>query len=180
MPANIIEAHHPQCYEFLHDHFQDREIEGIEVGTLAGDLTARLLSSALNLKLLITIDPWKHKDGDLFEAGRGQDWLDSLRDQAKAKLAQFGTRCVIWQDTSDNALTDLILSGKKFDFVWIDGDHNYEQVRRDIAHAKALVKDGGLIGGHDYGTGDRVKEAVHEAFGQNVELGGDLTWMSRV
>jgi hypothetical protein len=48
------------------------------------------------------------------------------------------------------------------DMVFIDGDHRYETVVKDIKKAFDLLKNGGLICGHDYGHQDwpGVKQAV--------------------
>lgn len=60
-----------------------------------------------------------------------------------------------------------------FDFVYIDADHTYEMVKRDINLWYPLVKSGGIIGGHDYGFPDEVvryggvQKAVDEIFGNN-------------
>ena len=52
------------------------------------------------------------------------------------------------------------------DFVFIDADHSYEAVKRDIAAWLPKVKSGGVIAGHDYchWPGFGVIEAVTEAF----------------
>lgn len=47
----------------------------------------------------------------------------------------------------------------KVDMVFIDGDHRYETVLKDIDKAIELLVSGGLICGHDYNW-DSVKEAV--------------------
>jgi predicted O-methyltransferase YrrM len=60
-----------------------------------------------------------------------------------------------------------------FDFIYIDADHSYNGVREDIKVWTPLVKEGGLIGGHDYGRvrWPGVKLAVDEKFGEeNVIL----------
>jgi hypothetical protein len=60
-----------------------------------------------------------------------------------------------------------------FDFVYIDADHSYEAVKKDIEIWLPLIKAGGMIGGHDYGFPDEavryggVQEAVDEIFGSN-------------
>lgn len=41
------------------------------------------------------------------------------------------------------------LKPRTFDFIYIDGSHYYEDVRRDIDLAKILIKDGGCICGDD-------------------------------
>ena len=54
------------------------------------------------------------------------------------------------------------------DMVFIDGDHRYNTVVRDIDKAQKLVKEGGIIAGHDYEhrIWPGVKKAVDETFKQ--------------
>lgn len=42
-----------------------------------------------------------------------------------------------------------ILTGRKLDLLFIDGDHSYEGVKSDYLMYKSLVKSGGLIAFHD-------------------------------
>jgi len=44
---------------------------------------------------------------------------------------------------------ERILRGNKLDFLFIDGDHSYEGVRRDFAMYSPLVRKGGIIAFHD-------------------------------
>jgi len=60
-----------------------------------------------------------------------------------------------------------------FDYVYIDGDHSYEGVTRDLASYFPKIKIGGLILGDDYGWG-RVSEAV-KAFIKTRK--DDLLWL---
>ena len=56
-----------------------------------------------------------------------------------------------------------------FDFVYIDADHSEEAVTSDFGLWCPKVREGGLLGGHDYnGVGDKkgrfgVKKAVDKA-----------------
>lgn len=61
--------------------------------------------------------------------------------------------------------------------VFLDGDHSYESVCRDIAMWYPKVKSGGYFGGHDYFI-DSVKQAVAERVGQVETLG--TVWFKRV
>lgn len=45
--------------------------------------------------------------------------------------------------------TEDILQGELLDFLFIDGDHTYEGVKKDYEMYKHLVKDGGYIAFHD-------------------------------
>lgn len=56
-----------------------------------------------------------------------------------------------------------ILKGGNFDFIFIDGAHDYESVRNDIKIAFSALKPGGIICGHDYhNQGVGVRRAVGE------------------
>ena len=55
------------------------------------------------------------------------------------------------------------LINEPVDFIYIDGNHDYEYVLWDIANAWGLCKTGGVIGGHDYYDHQfGIKRAVDE------------------
>lgn len=57
------------------------------------------------------------------------------------------------------------------DFVFLDADHEYQQVKRDITEWLPKVRVGGIIAGHDYHDGGPgVILAVQETFGCNFWL----------
>lgn len=63
------------------------------------------------------------------------------------------------------------------DMVFIDGDHRYETVIKDIKHALTISKPGALISGHDYGhpTWPGVEKATKELF-DNVSVVDTIWW----
>lgn len=63
----------------------------------------------------------------------------------------------------------------KVDMVFIDGDHRYNTVVKDIKKAYELLREGGLICGHDYGFEGwpGVKQAVDEYVGE-VQIEGSI------
>lgn len=60
------------------------------------------------------------------------------------------------------------------DMVFIDGDHRYETVLRDIDKAYELVRSGGIISGHDYDW-DSVKQAIAVKLG-SVQSEENIWW----
>lgn len=140
------------------------KIEGIEIGTQRGLTLYYLLENVANLRRMIAIDP------------------APLWDEFNENIKNYRDRIQIIQLTSDRATP--IWKPEEFDFVWIDGDHSYEQVKRDIQNYLPFVKKGGFIGGHDFGPtacGCGVIMAVNEIFGnKNIELGEDYTWWKYV
>ena len=64
---------------------------------------------------------------------------------------------------------------KSLDFVFIDGSHEYKDVKADIKAWSKKVKKGGYIGGHDYSDHEGVRKAVIEVFGECPA--GETSWM---
>jgi len=75
---------------------------------------------------------------------------------------------------SDEAILDF---KKEFDFVYIDGLHTYEQVKKDIINYYNIINDDGFIGGHDY---NYVKNAINDTI-KNVDYTfSDSSWIKKI
>jgi predicted O-methyltransferase YrrM len=61
------------------------------------------------------------------------------------------------------------------DFIFIDADHAYESVKKDIQAWWPKLKKGGIMSGHDYFNPFGVKQAVDEIF-SNVQISSDRIW----
>ncbi len=71
---------------------------------------------------------------------------------------------------------------ESLDFVFIDGSHDYDDVKDDILAWLPKVKKTGIIGGHDYGKKDDnacgVQQAVDEIFGkENITVHESTSWI---
>jgi hypothetical protein len=71
-----------------------------------------------------------------------------------------------------------------FDLVFIDADHSYEGVKRDINAWLPLVRNGGILCGHDFFDGPLarhpgVARAVTELLGCNIEVSSTV-WIHKV
>jgi cephalosporin hydroxylase len=62
------------------------------------------------------------------------------------------------------------------DFVYIDGDHNYEAVVADMQAWLPKVRAGSFLGGHDYDLPE-VWRAVADTFGAPIYLFSDHSWI---
>jgi hypothetical protein len=56
------------------------------------------------------------------------------------------------------------------DFVYIDADHSYIAVKKDIAAWAPKMKKGGILAGHDYGSHESVRQAVQELLGDRANV----------
>lgn len=140
--------------DFLLNMIKDRGfVKGIEIGTLQGDTVAYILAGEELLQML-SVEP-------------------TLLPTAKEVQAKYSTRLTIINKTSDNAIASI---HGLYDFVWVDGDHATEQVRRDILNYWPLVRVGGVMGGHDYNLVHGVMPAVDDIFKNAVNLAEDGVW----
>lgn len=84
--------------------------------------------------------------------------------------------------TSDEAFKEMTDKPvpQCFDVVYIDGDHRYEQVKKDVVNYSILVRQGGFLAGHDYCEDhEGVIRAVNESYGQPDAVFLDANWVVR-
>lgn len=66
----------------------------------------------------------------------------------------------------DSALSAEDYADGSVDFVFIDADHSYEGVKKDILAWLPKVKKGGVLSGHDYAWHLPIQMACNDVFGQ--------------
>lgn len=145
----------------------------IEIGSFVGESTVLFAKS---FKKVIAIDPFMEGYDESDPTSHSFDFDNVYQTYLDRVTIHSNIETIV--DTSDNAVKDL--SGKEFDFIYIDGIHTYEQVKKDIENYLPLVKKGGVIGGHDYVNGGHlvgVYNAVNEMFGQPDKVFVDKSWI---
>lgn len=152
---------------FIENHFNGKNLTGVEIGTADG-YNAKNMLSRLAIDKLYLIDPFEPWiDGKLLEY--------SDFERALKNLSEFKERVVFIRKFSENAVDDI---PDDLDFIYIDGNHSYDYVKKDIELYYPKVRPGGVIGGHDFAGGFiGVIRAVLQ-FSDNVNLdlhteGGD-------
>jgi hypothetical protein len=131
-----------------------------EIGVFFGT-NARRMFKKLNVEKMFLVDPYK-KYQDYEKEKNVLMFLPSSFKLALIVLKRYTNRIVPLQMTSEDAV-DFIPND--LDMVYIDGNHAYEYVKRDIELYYQKVKSGGLIGGHDIegnSNGEDVRRAVFE------------------
>lgn len=135
---------------------------GIEIGTAEGVTTEHLLSSIPTLKLF-GIDPYPtYIDWDGNQPAAEKNKATYLE-----RTAQFSDRLQHIYKESDDAHPDF--ANDSMDFVFIDGLHTYEQVKKDCNNYWPKLKKGGFLIGHDFARIQGVNKAVNE-FSDKVGL----------
>ena len=153
---------------FIGRQCNGKELIGVEVGTQEG-INAESMLKTLNIKKLYLVDPFipytdknmeKEEEVYLFkskivteldkilvlpESSHSEENLINFEKEAKKRLKSYNSVEFI-KKMSDDALDDI---PNKIDFVYIDGNHSYENVKRDLNNYYAKLKKGGYLCGHD-------------------------------
>lgn len=116
---------------------------GAEIGVDQG-LYSEVLCRANPDLHLYCIDAWKAYRG--YTDFTSQAHLNANRENALTNLAPYN--CTIVQEFSRDAVRRY--SDQYFDFVYIDGNHEFLHVTEDIYYWGSKVKVGGILAGHDY------------------------------
>ena len=134
-------------------------------------LTARALKLADPSIRLTLIDAWRPLEpiGYIQKSRRTlEDW-----DTVYAGVCrEFGCARIIRLTTQDAA--EVV--GGPFDLIFIDADHRFKAVLRDIELYLCKLATPGIFAGHDIGKAG-VREAVTQLVGEDYELGSEKTWL---
>lgn len=141
----------------------------IEIGTAYAGNAFHLLSNT-EIKRLICVDPYIY-----YPAMPGftcQEEYDTLYQFAKDRLSPFKNVDILRLDSKEafSLLEDA-------DLVFLDGSHNYEDVKWECENYQFLVD--GVLAGHDYNIFEGVNRAVDEFGGDRVEhLPGNIWYIN--
>jgi hypothetical protein len=131
---------------------------GVEIGVQRGDYAEQMLKAIPGLQYY-GVDAWTHYEGyrDIRASKHGQAGYDDLFNRTSARLAPYGAHLIRkWSVDAHKDFPDSF-----FDFVYIDGNHEFEHVTEDIANWSKKVKKGGIISGHDYARIHRWHLKLH-------------------
>jgi hypothetical protein len=117
---------------------------GAEIGVDQGLYSEVLCKANPDLELH-GIDSWKAYKG--YSDYTSQAHIDANRADALFRLANY-PKVKIVQKFSMDAVKDY--PDNYFDFVYIDGNHEFKHVTEDIYHWGKKVRKGGILAGHDY------------------------------
>jgi hypothetical protein len=146
----------------------------IEIGSYAGESTAIF---AKHFKKVIAVDAWQdgYDDNDIASHSMPLSEVEKVFDE---RIKESGNISKI-KRKSDDALPYI---QDKIHFVYIDGMHTFEQVKKDIANYLPLLNgDSCFIAGHDFSDGwIGVKNAVLESLGKPEWIFEDNSWLFKV
>lgn len=160
--------------KYISGYSDTKKMKMIEIGSYAGEST---MIFADHFETVLSIDPYIENYDPKDSACKFAP-LAVVYEKFKSNIHKFKNISHV-RKKSDDAVSSLKIN--HFDFVYIDGIHRYEQVKKDISKYLPLIKNGGFLGGHDYSRGhEEVIKAVDEMIGSPDQKFLDGSWIKLV
>ena len=123
--------------------------KAVEIGQRVGK-NAEVMMKETDIKQLYLVDPYLPYQDDTRIKNKlvTGEYQGFYKKGMLHRLCHFGDRISILNTTSQKAST--LFDDKTFDYVYVDGDHHYEQVLNDIKSWYPKLKEDGVMGGHDF------------------------------
>ena len=116
----------------------------LEIGTYGGGTLLLLSQIASKDALIISIDLPEGKFGGGYPKWKASIYKSFATNNQKIRLIRADSH-----DPKSLEKVKKFLKGNKLDFLFLDGDHTYQGVKKDFKNYSLLVKKNGIIGFHD-------------------------------
>jgi hypothetical protein len=151
-----------------------KQLQMIEIGSYTGESTQVF---AKYFGKVVSVDPFEN-GYDMNDLACHHADFNIVYDKFLDNMKEFSNVFHV-RKKSDDAFEDF--KGQRYDFVYIDGMHTYDQVKKDILNYKQLIKEDGFIGGHDYsGYWPDVVKAVDECLIKPDKVFQDTSWVKKI
>jgi predicted O-methyltransferase YrrM len=148
----------------------------VEVGTWTGESAVLF---AAHFDQVVCVDWWRMTHE---QVAHDMAVYGCTRAEAKqaflGRIKPFDNIAYLHMGTEEAA---AMIPDESVDTVYIDSDHSYSGVKKDVALWEPKVKRGGYIAGHDYNpvlfSGCVV--AINEALGKPDKVYPDTSWLIR-
>lgn len=157
---------------FVKEHFKGKKINAVEIGVFRGENAKSILDN-LNIKKLYLIDSYED-----YEDYNNDIWskrIEEIEEKAHKRLKYYNN--IIWLKGFSNKMIKEIK--ERIDFIYIDGNHNYPYVIDDIRKSWEILKNKGILAGHDFEL-EGVNKAIIEFTKEkdlNLNFGKEDWWI---
>lgn len=149
-----------EAVAFAKKYFGNKKIMACEIGVWKGQ-NAKAINQNLKLNKFFLIDSYKVYDE--YKHDNCSEILVYAKKKAH-RLNRPWEKTNVWiEKYSEKALKEI---KEKLDFIYIDGNHEYSYVKKDLENSWKLLRKGGILSGHDINQPD-VSRAVMEFIKKN-------------
>jgi predicted O-methyltransferase YrrM len=149
----------------------------VEIGSWKGRSTKAMAATCRGE--ILAVDSWRGStNGDATGVEADARGADTIEAEFRANLSGYGN--VIPLKCEHQWAGPLLkVKAGEVDFAFIDGDHLYEHVKRDILTCLDVMAPGGILSGHDLNE-EGVAKAVSELLPGATHIPGTSIWEYKV
>lgn len=148
----------------------------IEIGSYMGESTSLFAMSGL-FSDIYAIDPW---EGSFQHLNENQGFVNII--------TEFNINNRLFTEKIVHPIIgysqDVVhkFNDDEYDVIYVDGDHDYTSVKRDIQMYLPKLKSGGFMCGHDYNERifPNTCAAIDEIFGKPHQVFSDESWVVKI
>lgn len=119
---------------------------GVEIGVFKGEFSRNILERWNGT--LYLIDPWRElSDEEYLDSSNHKNHQDAFA-QTMESIKGFENRAFMLRGLGEEMVH--LFQDNSLDYVYIDGNHDYDHVKQDLELWWPKLKPGGLMAGHDY------------------------------
>jgi hypothetical protein len=148
-----------------------------EIGVHLGEFSQQILD-VVRPRCLHLVDPWKYETSETYAEswyggtqGGSQATMDARYESVVARFRRAidAGQVIVHRATSEEVARTI--PDGSLDWVYIDGNHQYEFARQDLALYARKIRPGGYLTGDDYAEGGWWKGGVKRAVDEFVREG---------
>ena len=139
----IIKTRPKEAVKFAKKYFKGREVIAIEIGILDGKNSKGILRN-LDVKRIYLIDPYEKYTG--YEKDADHLNLKLAEKISKKRLEKYHQKIVWIKELSEKGIKKI---KEMVDFIYVDGNHEYDYVMKDLILGWKILKKEGVLSGHD-------------------------------
>jgi len=140
-----------------------------EIGSYLGSSSCFISKGLGKEGKLICIDTWGNQNMKYVEADTDAEERDTYTEFV-VNTSKYRNKIIEIRKWSTDAIEDVKKLTNKIDFLFIDGDHNYDGVKKDWDLYSPLLKKGSIVAFHDTGWAEGVQKVISEDVLQGAEL----------
>ena len=153
----------PPIMNYAISVFKNNPINVLEIGARYGD-SSKIILHYLNVKEYIIVDPYTDYDEykqDGFNGILKNSKNDEIFNKTKQQLTAINKNIIFHRTFSNNSDTLSKIKDKSIDFIFIDGNHTYKYVLKDLENYYPKLKDNGILCGDDFFMRNRNNDVLN-------------------
>ena len=140
---------------------QQKKLICAEIGSYLGASTCFIANAMPKDSILYCIDTWQNMNMQYVKQDIDAEERDTYF-EFRNNTEQYREKIIELRQWSTEAINEIKKQTNRLNFLFIDGDHHYDLVKKDWDLYSPLLKTGSIVALHDTGWAQGVQQVVRE------------------